>query len=154
MNSKSVKLLCIFETLVPKRDVEVLKQEYSDTISKEILERIKENEKEAEEQKAIEGGATEETKGVCIPEKVEGDKKDETTAVELEKKEDTPAAEDKDKDAVDTVKSIIQDKEKKEEETVVALPEFKYERTYVSIEEGSLTNEDQCINQEKLLVGF
>jgi len=85
---------------------------------------------------------------------VEGDKKDETTAVELEKKEDTPAAEDKDKDAVDTVKSIIQDKEKKEEETVVALPEFKYERTYVSIEEGSLTNEDQCINQEKLLVGF
>lgn len=38
---------------------------------------------------------------------MEGDKKDETTAVELEKKEDTPAAEDKDKDAVDTVKSII-----------------------------------------------
>lgn len=55
MNSKSVKLLCIFETLVPSRDVELLKQEYSEAISKEILERYKENEKEFE---GIEDGAT------------------------------------------------------------------------------------------------
>jgi len=64
---------------------------------------------------------------------VEGEKKDETTAVEPEKKDDTPSAEVKDKEAIDTVKSIIADKDKKEED-VVALPEFKYEHTYVSIE--------------------
>jgi len=40
INAKTVKLLCIFETLAPKRDIELMKKEYSEVITKELSERI------------------------------------------------------------------------------------------------------------------
>lgn len=91
-----------------------------------------------------------------MPEGKEGDKKDETTAVEPEKKDDTPSVEDENKES--TIAKPENDnkleEEEKASEEIIALPEYKYEHTYVSIEKGSLTNEEQIINQEKLLVGF
>jgi len=52
MNAKTIKLLCIFETLVPRRDIELQKLEYSEVISKEITERI--NQLTVEEKKDLE----------------------------------------------------------------------------------------------------
>ena len=53
MNQKTLKLLQIFETLVPKRSAELRDKEYSETILKEIKQR-----KELEEagKKQIEEG--------------------------------------------------------------------------------------------------
>ena len=48
MNAKTLKLLQIFETLVPKRTEEVRKKEYSEVLLKEIKDREEEEEKRKE----------------------------------------------------------------------------------------------------------
>ena len=48
MNAKTLKLLQIFETLVPKREEDLRKKEYSDVILKEIQTRNEEEEKRKE----------------------------------------------------------------------------------------------------------
>lgn len=48
MNNKTLKLIQLFETLVPKRSEDLLKKEYSDEILKEIKSREEQEEKRKE----------------------------------------------------------------------------------------------------------
>lgn len=52
MNSKTLKLIQIFESMVPKRTEEVLSKEYSEDILKEIKNREEEEQKQKELQDA------------------------------------------------------------------------------------------------------